>query len=30
MSVADRRKDHPLVDTTEPNLLEDTFDYSLP
>ena len=21
---------HPLVDTTSPNLLEDTFDYSLP
>ncbi|MCH8044053.1 MAG: 2-isopropylmalate synthase [Planctomycetes bacterium] len=30
MSVADRRKDHPLIDTTEPNLLEETFDYSLP
>ncbi len=24
------RKDHPLVDATEPNLLEDTFPYSLP
>ncbi len=24
------RKNHPLVDTTEPNLLEETFDYSLP
>ena len=24
------RKSHPLVDTTEPNLLEETFDYSLP
>ena len=23
-------KTHPLVDTTEPNLLEDTFDYNLP
>ena len=23
-------KKHPLVDTTQPNLLEDTFDYSLP
>ena len=30
MSVASRRKDHPLINTTEPNLLEDTFDYSLP
>ena len=30
MSVADRQKDHPLIDATEPNLLEDTFDYSLP
>ena len=24
------RKSHPLVNTTEPNLLEDTFDYSMP
>ena len=23
-------KKHPLVDTTEPNYLEDTFDYDLP
>src|SRR5947199_3975849 len=23
-------KKHPLVDTTQPNLLEDTFDYSMP
>jgi hypothetical protein len=34
MSVSDVntdvRKNHPLVDTTEPNLLEDTFDYNLP
>ena len=30
MSVADRKKDHPLVNATEPNLLEETFDYSLP
>ncbi len=27
---ADNYKEHPLVDTTEPNLLEQTFDYSLP
>src|SRR3972149_4619421 len=25
-----RKKDHPLVNTTEPNLLEGTFNYSLP
>jgi isopropylmalate/homocitrate/citramalate synthase len=25
-----RRKDHPLIDTTVPNLLEETFDYNLP
>jgi len=30
MSHADRRKSHALIDTTEPNLLEDTFEYSLP
>jgi isopropylmalate/homocitrate/citramalate synthase len=30
MSVADARKTHELVNTTEPNLLEDVFDYSLP
>jgi len=24
------KKSHPLVDTTEPNLLEETFDYGLP
>jgi len=24
------RKDHPVIDTTEPNLLDDVFDYSLP
>ena len=24
------RKEHPFVDTTEPNFLEDVFDYSLP
>jgi isopropylmalate/homocitrate/citramalate synthase len=34
MSIADVktdvRKDHPLIDATEPNLLEETFDYSLP
>jgi isopropylmalate/homocitrate/citramalate synthase len=28
--MSDRRKRYPLVDRTEPNLLEDTFDYSLP
>ncbi|MHB8972433.1 MAG: hypothetical protein ACYC3X_21295 [Pirellulaceae bacterium] len=33
MSLADnnnKKKSFPLVDVTEPNLLEDTFDYSLP
>ena len=25
-----KRKSHPLVDRTEPNLLEETFPYSLP
>jgi hypothetical protein len=30
MSNPDRRKAHPLIDTTEPNLLEEMFDYSLP
>lgn len=30
MSVAPARKRFRLIDTTEPNLLEDTFDYSLP
>jgi len=30
MSNTDRKKPHPLIDTTEPNLLEEVFDYSLP
>ena len=30
MSTDSRKKTHPLVNTTEPNLLEDTFDYGLP
>ncbi|GMQ80154.1 MAG: 2-isopropylmalate synthase [Planctomycetia bacterium] len=30
MATADLRKTHPLVDTTEPNLLEETFAYDLP
>jgi len=30
MSDGDARKEHPLVDTTEPNLMEETFDYDLP
>ena len=31
MSLADNKKQRfPLVDATQPNLLEDTFDYSLP
>ena len=30
MSVASRLKEHQLVNATEPNLLEDTFDYSMP
>jgi isopropylmalate/homocitrate/citramalate synthase len=30
MSGVVAQKDHPLVDTTEPNLLEDTFNYDLP
>lgn len=30
MSISETRKTFPLVDATEPNLLEDTFDYSLP
>ncbi|HJN07262.1 MAG TPA: hypothetical protein QF564_01115 [Pirellulaceae bacterium] len=30
MSGADARKSHELVNTTEPNLLEDVFDYGLP
>jgi len=30
MSGAVATKSHPLVDTTEPNLLEETFDYDLP
>jgi len=30
MSTVDARKTHELVNTTEPNLLEDVFDYSLP
>jgi len=28
--MSDTRKEFPLVDTTEPNLLEETFDYDLP
>ena len=28
--MSDRKKHHPLVDATEPNLLERTFDYRLP
>ncbi|HUU09745.1 MAG TPA: 2-isopropylmalate synthase [Phycisphaerae bacterium] len=28
--MADARKPHPLVDATEPNLMEDTFPYDLP
>ncbi|MDZ7615504.1 MAG: hypothetical protein U1E05_00780, partial [Patescibacteria group bacterium] len=28
--MSEQRKSHPLVDATEPNLLERTFDYSLP
>ena len=28
--MSDNYKEYPLVDTTEPNLLEDTFDYSMP
>jgi isopropylmalate/homocitrate/citramalate synthase len=28
--MSDKRKSFPLVDATEPNLLEETFDYSLP
>ena len=30
MSISTPKKLFPLVDTTEPNLLEDTFDYSMP
>jgi len=30
MSQSSPRKEHALVNTTEPNLLEDTFDYDLP
>jgi isopropylmalate/homocitrate/citramalate synthase len=30
MSISETQKTFPLVDATEPNLLEDTFDYSLP
>ena len=30
MSADQVRKEHPLIDTTEPNLLEETFDYDLP
>ena len=30
MSIAEEKKTHPLVNTTEPNHLEETFDYSLP
>jgi isopropylmalate/homocitrate/citramalate synthase len=28
--MSDARKEHPLVDTTEPNYVEGTFDYALP
>ncbi|NQU55404.1 MAG: hypothetical protein HQ522_23045, partial [Bacteroidetes bacterium] len=28
--MSNRQKFHPLVDATEPNLLEKTFDYNLP
>ena len=28
--MSDAAKQHPLVDTTEPNLLDDVFDYDLP
>ncbi|MCH8839685.1 MAG: hypothetical protein IH831_03240, partial [Planctomycetes bacterium] len=28
--MSNQTKTHPLVDTTEPNLLEDTFNYDLP
>ena len=30
MSIAEEKKSHSLVNTTEPNHLEETFDYSLP
>ena len=30
MSSGETKKSHPLIDVTEPNLLEDTFDYNLP
>ncbi|MDP7019331.1 MAG: hypothetical protein QGG36_26275 [Pirellulaceae bacterium] len=30
MPIASARKDHPLIDSTEPDLLEDTFDYAMP
>ena len=30
MSISETKKTYALIDTTEPNLLEDTFDYSLP
>jgi len=30
MSAGDPRKEHPLIDTTEPNLLDNTFDYDMP
>ena len=30
MSISTPKKSFPLVDATEPNLLEDTFDYSMP
>ncbi len=30
MSDGDARKEHPLIDTTEPNLMEETFDYDFP
>ena len=30
MSMTDERKPHPLIDTTEPNLIEQTFAYDLP
>ena len=28
--MSNQNKNHPLVNTTEPNLLEETFNYSLP
>ncbi len=28
--MSDTRKSYPLIDATEPNLIEETFDYDLP